>query len=123
MKELDHPFLLRMVGVCTLSPPLMMMFENHGNGVLKTFLNAQRGTSLINECQQITMARQICSAMSYISQQNVVHKDLVYQSTPLYIQIIYIHTHTHTYIYIYTACMVICVCMPIFVVLLIVLHI
>jgi len=33
MKEIEHPNILRLVGVLTMEQPMMMMFEHYSGGV------------------------------------------------------------------------------------------
>jgi serine/threonine protein kinase len=77
MKEVDHPHLLRLIGVVTVEPPLLMIFEQLSPGNLKTFLVSTRSSNTLQQPSMIKMCCDIANAMTYLSDNNVVHGDLV----------------------------------------------
>ena len=77
MKEVDNEQICKMIGVVTVEPPLLMVFEC-GTGLnLKTYLVANRNTAPLTVSAQIKMSFQIAQAMNFLAERNVVHQDLV----------------------------------------------
>jgi hypothetical protein len=78
LKEVEHPHILKLVGVMTVEPPLAMLFECPSNGVLKSFLASSRNAAnTILPQHQVNFACCISDAFAYLHDHNVVHKDLV----------------------------------------------
>ncbi|XP_059923779.1 uncharacterized protein LOC132469750 isoform X12 [Gadus macrocephalus] len=72
MKEVKHPNLVQLLGVCTLEPPFYIVMEYMPNGNLQDYLmQCDR-----NETMMLYMATQISSAMEYLEKKNYIHGDL-----------------------------------------------
>ena len=75
MKEMKHPNLVQLLGVCTREPPFYIITEFMQNGNLLDFLrNCNRDE--INALILMFMATQVSAAMEYLEARNFIHRDL-----------------------------------------------
>lgn len=75
MKEMKHPNLVQLLGVCTLEPPFFILTEFMSKGNLLEFLRNSK-TEEVGLTVLYYMATQIASGMAYLEDKNFIHRDL-----------------------------------------------
>ncbi|KAL9988309.1 hypothetical protein ACROYT_G002742 [Oculina patagonica] len=75
MKEIKHPKLVQLLGVCTREPPFYIITEFMPNGNLLDYLRSSASKGL-NAVTLMYMATQVAHAMSYLESMNFIHRDL-----------------------------------------------
>ena len=73
MKQIKHPNIVELVGVCTQQLPFYIITEFMSNGNLADYLRGPEGKD-IETMTLIYMAQQVCSAMSYLASKNILHR-------------------------------------------------
>jgi hypothetical protein len=64
MKRIDHPKVLRLLGVCMQDHPLLLITEVMQNGDLKEYLRAHRAVSVV---RLMTMCEDVAEGLSYLA--------------------------------------------------------
>ena len=73
MKDLKHPNLVQLLGVCTREAPLYMIMEFMSNGNLLDFLRGSHPDDL-PPTTLLYMAQQIASGMAYLESKSFIHR-------------------------------------------------
>jgi hypothetical protein len=75
MEGIDHDCVLRCLGSVTQSEPMMIVYENHGHGDLKSYLGNSRNAGLDNHAM-VKFTLSIAQGLAFLHGKSVVHKDL-----------------------------------------------
>lgn len=75
MKNMRHPNLVQLLGVCTREAPIYIITEFMTKGNLQDYLR-NCDQEQINGFVLMYMATQVCSAMSYLEARDYIHRDL-----------------------------------------------
>ena len=76
LQTLSHDNVVRMLGVCFSSEPMMIVLEHMANGDLKAFLRSHTETSIITPQHMIKLALDSSSGFAYLQTHKFVHRDL-----------------------------------------------
>ncbi|XP_071837468.1 focal adhesion kinase 1-like isoform X4 [Apostichopus japonicus] len=73
MKQFDHPYIVKLIGVCT-EPPIWIVMELAPFGEMRSFL--QNHAEDLNLALLILYAYQLSTALSYLESKKFVHRDI-----------------------------------------------
>ena len=73
MKEIKHPRLVQLLGVCTREPPFYIITEFMPHGNLLDYLRSSASKDL-TAVTLMYMATQVADAMSYLESMNFIHR-------------------------------------------------
>lgn len=82
MSRLDHPHVVRLLGVCSLAEPFSMIFEFMDLGDLCTYLReaiilGEDGAyTMLTTSELLSICLQVAHGAEYIASLNLVHRDL-----------------------------------------------
>ena len=88
MSKLDHPRIVKLLGVCSVTEPYCMIFEYMDLGNLNSYLWSAIGlgpnsdevlnkeTCFLQLSDLLSIMEQIAKGMEYLSSKNLVHRDL-----------------------------------------------
>ena len=74
MKELRHPNILQLYGICSKKQPLYIIAELMKHGSLLEYLRNERGSLKLS--QLISVGQQVAEGMAYLEEQHYIHRDL-----------------------------------------------
>ncbi|KAK3747566.1 hypothetical protein QZH41_015791 [Actinostola sp. cb2023] len=72
MMKLDHPYIVRIIGMCT-SPTMMLVMELAAEGPLNKYLKKHKTMEMLNI---LILVLQVAEGMQYLEAQQFVHRDL-----------------------------------------------
>ncbi len=79
MRPLAHENVIRLLGVCFQTEPLLIVLEYMANGDLKTFLrraNDPESGIELSTAHMLRLAQDCARGVAYLHSQNYVHRDL-----------------------------------------------
>ena len=76
LQTLHHDNVVRLLGVCFTSEPLMIVLEYMANGDLKAFLRSQAGSHVLTEQHLMKIAIDAAGGFAYLQGHGFVHRDL-----------------------------------------------
>ena len=88
MSTLNHPNIVKLIGVVTVSDPLILVMEYMPDGSLDGVLRIRA----LSTHQLIRFCTEICSAMVYLSDNRYIHRDLAASVSRFYAPLSFSHS-------------------------------
>lgn len=76
MKKLQHPNLVRLIGVCSIAMPMYIITEFVSKGDLLSYLRRPSSRKEIDTTGQLYIASQIAAGMTFLEKNKTIHRDL-----------------------------------------------
>ena len=73
MKQIRHPNIIQLLGVCTRELPFFIITEYMPKGNLRDYLRGPEGKDLM-ATTLVYMAQQVASALAYLESKSIVHR-------------------------------------------------
>ncbi|EDQ88859.1 uncharacterized protein MONBRDRAFT_32678 [Monosiga brevicollis MX1] len=92
MQQFDeHPNVVRLLGICTLDEPMMLLVEYMPDGNMRDFLREARpktpgAAASVTSTQMLGFLKDVAAGMAYIAGKRFVHRDLAARNVLLHMQ-------------------------------------
>ncbi|CAI9727205.1 focal adhesion kinase 1-like isoform X3 [Octopus vulgaris] len=74
MQQFDHPHIIKLIGICSVSRPVWIIMELAKHGEMRAYL--QNNKQRLDQVTLIKYAYQLSTALSYLESKKFVHRDI-----------------------------------------------